>query len=210
MAGRSRDMTDEIRHRVNILEVVSPHVTLRRAGKSYKGLCPFHSEKTPSFTVDPERGFFYCFGCHKGGDVFLAGNVGLNLRPLRGRISFLAPGPYVSSRDCGTTDLVPLRGTRPIPNVKGSVTHYSLYYSPFTIYHSPRWIRFPTRKAARSPRCSKRPSASLPFAPTRKLFAAPPSQAGTYSWSCRQDPGNPFVTNFPPSCVAARRWSSAP
>ncbi len=70
MGGRFRDVTDEIRRRVNILEVVSPHVTLRRAGRSYKGLCPFHSEKTPSFTVDPERGFFYCFGCHAGGDVF--------------------------------------------------------------------------------------------------------------------------------------------
>ncbi len=70
MAGRSRDVTDEIRRRVGILEMVSPHVTLRRAGRNYKGLCPFHSEKTPSFTVDPERGFFYCFGCHAGGDVF--------------------------------------------------------------------------------------------------------------------------------------------
>jgi DNA primase len=70
MAGRSRDVTDEVRRRVGILEVVAPHVTLRRAGRSYKGLCPFHSEKTPSFTVDPEKGFFYCFGCHAGGDVF--------------------------------------------------------------------------------------------------------------------------------------------
>ncbi len=70
MAGPSREVTDEIRRRAGILEVISPHVTLRRAGRSYKGLCPFHSEKTPSFTVDPERGFFYCFGCHAGGDVF--------------------------------------------------------------------------------------------------------------------------------------------
>lgn len=69
-AERSRDVTDEIRRRVNILEVISSHVTLRRTGRNYKGLCPFHSEKTPSFTVDPERGFFYCFGCHAGGDVF--------------------------------------------------------------------------------------------------------------------------------------------
>ncbi len=67
---RARDVTDEIRRRVGILDVVSQHVTLRRAGRSYKGLCPFHAEKTPSFTVDPEKGFFYCFGCHAGGDVF--------------------------------------------------------------------------------------------------------------------------------------------
>ncbi len=70
MVGHSRDVTDEIRSRVGILDVVSVHVTLRRAGRNYKGLCPFHSEKTPSFTVNPERGFFYCFGCHAGGDVF--------------------------------------------------------------------------------------------------------------------------------------------
>ncbi len=68
--SRAREVTDEIRRRVGILDVVSPHVTVRRSGRRYKGLCPFHSEKTPSFTVDPERGFFYCFGCHAGGDVF--------------------------------------------------------------------------------------------------------------------------------------------
>jgi DNA primase len=70
MAGRSREVADEIRRRVNILDVVSAHVTLKRSGRRYTGLCPFHSEKTPSFTVNPEQGFFYCFGCHAGGDVF--------------------------------------------------------------------------------------------------------------------------------------------
>ena len=70
MAGRSREVTDEIRRRINILDVVSTHVTLKRSGRRYTGLCPFHSEKTPSFTVNPELGFFYCFGCHAGGDVF--------------------------------------------------------------------------------------------------------------------------------------------
>ena len=70
MAGRSREVTDEIRRRINILDVVSAHVTLKRSGRRYTGLCPFHSEKTPSFTVNPELGFFYCFGCHAGGDIF--------------------------------------------------------------------------------------------------------------------------------------------
>ena len=42
----------------------------RRSGRTYKGLCPFHSEKSPSFHVDPEKGFFHCFGCSVGGDVF--------------------------------------------------------------------------------------------------------------------------------------------
>ncbi|MHB8732029.1 MAG: DNA primase [bacterium] len=70
MAGRSKEVTDEIRRRISILDVVSTHVTLKRSGRRYTGLCPFHSEKTPSFTVNPELGFFYCFGCHAGGDVF--------------------------------------------------------------------------------------------------------------------------------------------
>jgi DNA primase len=61
---------DDLRLQANIVQVVQEYVPLRRAGTKYKGLCPFHSEKTPSFHVDPEKGFFHCFGCHVGGDVF--------------------------------------------------------------------------------------------------------------------------------------------
>lgn len=64
-----RSVLDEIRLRCNIEEVISGYVNLKRAGSSYVGLCPFHSEKTPSFTVSPEKGFFHCFGCGAGGDV---------------------------------------------------------------------------------------------------------------------------------------------
>ena len=60
---------DDLRLQANILQVVQEYVPLRRAGTKYKGLCPFHSEKTPSFHVDPEKGFFHCFGCRKRGDV---------------------------------------------------------------------------------------------------------------------------------------------
>ncbi len=60
----------EIRSRADIVAVIGQHVQLRRAGRSWKGLCPFHGEKTPSFNVSPDKGFFYCFGCHKKGDVF--------------------------------------------------------------------------------------------------------------------------------------------
>lgn len=59
---------DELRYRLNIEEVVSSYVPLKRAGKNLKGLCPFHSEKTPSFTIYPDTNSFYCFGCGKGGD----------------------------------------------------------------------------------------------------------------------------------------------
>src|SRR5438034_9331167 len=61
---------DDLRLQANIVQIVQEYVPLKRAGRTYKGLCPFHSEKTPSFHVDPEKGFFHCFGCHAGGDVF--------------------------------------------------------------------------------------------------------------------------------------------
>jgi DNA primase len=60
---------DDLRLQANIVQVVQDYVPLRRAGTKHKGLCPFHAEKTPSFHVDPEKGFFHCFGCHAGGDV---------------------------------------------------------------------------------------------------------------------------------------------
>jgi DNA primase len=63
-------LLDEIRGRLDIVELVGQAVNLRRAGENWKGLCPFHAEKTPSFTVSPKKGIFYCFGCHAGGDVF--------------------------------------------------------------------------------------------------------------------------------------------
>lgn len=59
----------DLKVRVNIVDVVSRVATLRRAGSRFKGLCPFHSEKTPSFHVNPDRGFFKCFGCGKAGDI---------------------------------------------------------------------------------------------------------------------------------------------
>jgi DNA primase len=66
----SEEKVSEIRDRSSILEVVSDHVTLKKAGKNYRGLCPFHSEKTPSFMVNEEKQIFHCFGCGAGGDVF--------------------------------------------------------------------------------------------------------------------------------------------
>src|SRR5436309_9030897 len=69
-AGFSSQILDEIRSRVDIVEIVGQFVNLKRAGEHWKGLCPFHIEKTPSFTVNPKRGIFHCFGCGVGGDAF--------------------------------------------------------------------------------------------------------------------------------------------
>lgn len=70
MEGKTRSDLDEIRNRASIVEVVSEYVTLRKAGRNFVGLCPFHREKTPSFSVNPDKQIFYCFGCGEGGDVF--------------------------------------------------------------------------------------------------------------------------------------------
>jgi DNA primase len=70
MALFPQQFIDDLRLQANIVQVVQEYVPLKRAGRTYKGLCPFHGEKTPSFHVDPDKGFFHCFGCHAGGDVF--------------------------------------------------------------------------------------------------------------------------------------------
>jgi len=64
------DKIEEVRSRADIVEIIGAHVRLRRAGRNFVGLCPFHNEKTPSFSVNAERGFFHCFGCGVGGSVF--------------------------------------------------------------------------------------------------------------------------------------------
>jgi DNA primase len=61
---------DEVRERTSIGEIVAPHVRLRKAGKRLVGLCPFHPDQAPSFTLDPEKGLWHCFGCGAGGNVF--------------------------------------------------------------------------------------------------------------------------------------------
>ena len=70
MSGQRDDtLVKEIRDRNNIVQVVGDYVKLRKAGGRYTGLCPFHNERTPSFSVSESRQFFYCFGCQTGGDV---------------------------------------------------------------------------------------------------------------------------------------------
>ncbi|WP_416335330.1 DNA primase [Anaerococcus sp. DFU013_CI05] len=69
MAMISEQKIDEIRASSNIVDIIGEYVDLKRAGSSYKGLCPFHNEKTPSFTVDEKKQLFHCFGCGVGGDV---------------------------------------------------------------------------------------------------------------------------------------------
>jgi len=110
VASRAGADLDEIRARSDIVEVVSQYVALKRTGKNYKGLCPFHAEKTPSFTVTPSLQRWRCFGCGQYGDVFdfvmrienvtfleaarmLAERLGLEFRP-----SGTVPAPEAKDR----------------------------------------------------------------------------------------------------------------
>jgi DNA primase len=68
--GFPDSFVEEVRRTADIVRFVSDHVALKKMGTSWKGLCPFHKERTPSFNVNPDRGFFHCFGCGEGGDVF--------------------------------------------------------------------------------------------------------------------------------------------
>jgi len=69
MALLPKEFVDEVRQRTDIVDIVSEHVQLRRSGRSFVGLCPFHSERTPSFSVSTDRQLYHCFGCGAGGTV---------------------------------------------------------------------------------------------------------------------------------------------
>ena len=64
-----QETIDRVRRETKIVELVGESVKLQRRGRSFTGLCPFHKEKTPSFHVNAERGFYHCFGCHASGDA---------------------------------------------------------------------------------------------------------------------------------------------
>ena len=63
------DVIDRVRDSSDILDVVNQYVDLKRRGRNYFGLCPFHQEKTPSFSVAPDKGIYHCFGCGAGGNA---------------------------------------------------------------------------------------------------------------------------------------------
>lgn len=70
MARIPQELIDEIREKANIVDIVGQYVQLKKTGKNYSGLCPFHNEKTPSFSVAEDKQFYHCFGCGRGGNVF--------------------------------------------------------------------------------------------------------------------------------------------
>lgn len=104
--GVSKDVIEEIRSRCDIVDLIGSVVPLKRAGtNTYKGLCPFHQEKTPSFHVDAARQMYHCFGCGKGGDVFRfcmdRENVGFSdaLHMLAARVGVVIPESSAENGD---------------------------------------------------------------------------------------------------------------
>lgn len=111
MAGSGKvpkGVLDEIRARIDVVAVVGEHVQLRKAGKDYKGLCPFHEEKSPSFHVSPQKRIYHCFGCGEGGDVFsfLMKRTGQGFREVLDELASMAG-----------VDLTPYRSQREGPNL---------------------------------------------------------------------------------------------
>ena len=74
------NVIETIKSKADIVEVIGEHVTLKKEGHNYKGLCPFHSDNTPSLSVKPEKGIYKCFACNASGDVvqFLQAHLGLS------------------------------------------------------------------------------------------------------------------------------------
>lgn len=101
------ELINQIKERVNIIDVVSDYLPLKKAGVNYKGLCPFHSEKTPSFTVSEEKQIFHCFGCGAGGNAitFLMKANGMTfpdaVAELAKRAGVVIPKPERGSTDKG-------------------------------------------------------------------------------------------------------------
>jgi len=99
------DKIEEVRRRTDIVSLIGEYVTLKKAGKNFLGLCPFHREKTPSFTVSPDKQMFYCFGCSEGGNVF-SFLVKLNhltfpeaVRHLAGKVGVVIPERSMSPEE---------------------------------------------------------------------------------------------------------------
>jgi DNA primase len=96
---------DELRARTLLSAVIAPSVKLLRAGREWKACCPFHNEKTPSFTVNDEKGFYHCFGCGAHGDAirFLTDARGLQfmdaVKELAAKAGMEVPAPDPKSRE---------------------------------------------------------------------------------------------------------------
>ncbi|MGE3270611.1 MAG: DNA primase [Chloroflexota bacterium] len=115
---------DEIKRRLDVVDVIGQTVQLKRAGKGFKGLCPFHGEKSPSFWVTPERGTWHCFGCGEGGDIFSFVQKRDNL-DFREALKFLGERAGVAVQEAA----------RPDPNAKQERDRHHAILESMALYY---------------------------------------------------------------------------
>ena len=117
---------DELVARNPIEDVVGQYVSLTRKSRNLFGLCPFHSEKTPSFSVAPEKGIYYCFGCHKGGGVI---NFIMEIENLtfREAVAFLAKRAGMDPPEEGRADAAGRERERLLALCKAAARYLELY-----------------------------------------------------------------------------------
>ncbi|MCC7366802.1 MAG: DNA primase [Chloroflexi bacterium] len=115
---------DEIKRRLDVVDVIGQTVQLKRAGKGFKGLCPFHGEKTPSFWVTPERGTWHCFGCGEGGDIF-------SFIQKRDNLSFVEALRFLGER----AGVVVEERTRPDPSEKQERERHFAILDAMALYY---------------------------------------------------------------------------
>jgi DNA primase len=105
MAYISQQMIDDIRDKADIVEIIQSYIPLKRAGRNFKALCPFHHEKTPSFMVSPDKQIFHCFGCGVGGNIFnfVMKHENLNFKEavevVAGKIGFYIPKEKIEQKE---------------------------------------------------------------------------------------------------------------
>ncbi len=116
MVRYSDELIEEIRNRNDIVDVISGYVALKRSGRSFFGLCPFHNEKSPSFAVSPDKQIFHCFGCGVGGNVF----------------HFVSKIENVGFRE--SVEILANRANVPLPTTSSSEEEDKLYYMRSRVY----------------------------------------------------------------------------
>src|SRR5690625_3004183 len=113
--GIPKEVIDQIRQETDIVDIIGEYVQLKKQGRNYFGLCPFHDEKSPSFSVTKEKQIFHCFGCGKGGNVYTF------LMEIEG-FSFIDALKYLSERTG-----VQLQKTREVQNNLSEVANIILF-----------------------------------------------------------------------------------
>jgi len=132
------DKISEIRERTDIVALISEYVTLKKAGRNYLGLCPFHQEKTPSFTVSPDKQMFYCFGCGEGGN-------GIDFLMKVNRMTFPEAARHLAAK---TGVVIPPPGRTQAEKAQQGIREQSLRINEMAAAHYTRMLHSPAGRPA--------------------------------------------------------------